>query len=65
AVEELFQLLDLEKKSVVMGRSQVFMKSGVMSKLEKQREKMISQKMSLLQAACRGFLCRQKYKSLK
>ncbi|XP_053558065.1 unconventional myosin-XVIIIb [Bombina bombina] len=65
AVEELFQLLDLEKKSVLMGRSQVFMKSGVLSRLEKQREKMISQTIILFQSACRGFLCRQKYKSLK
>ncbi|KAM4808061.1 unconventional myosin-XVIIIb [Rhinophrynus dorsalis] len=65
AVEELFQLLDLEKKSVVMGRSQVFMKSGVLSRLEKQREKMISQNMILFQAACRGFLCRQRFKKRK
>ncbi|XP_069817429.1 unconventional myosin-XVIIIb isoform X2 [Dendropsophus ebraccatus] len=65
AVEELFQLLDLEKRSFVMGRSQVFMKSGVLSRLEKQREKMISQNMILFQAACRGFLCRQKFKKIK
>ncbi|XP_075681988.1 unconventional myosin-XVIIIb [Rhinoderma darwinii] len=65
AVEELFRLLDLERKSIVMGRSQVFMKSGVLSRLEKQREKMISQNMVLFQAACRGFLCRQKFKKIK
>ncbi|KAM3938083.1 unconventional myosin-XVIIIb [Leptodactylus fuscus] len=65
AVEELFQLLDLEKKSIVMGRSKVFMKSGVLSRLEKQREKMISQNLMLFQAACRGFLCRQKFKKIK
>ncbi|KAM9330816.1 unconventional myosin-XVIIIb [Gastrophryne carolinensis] len=65
AVEELFQLLDLEKRSMVLGRSQVFMKSGVLSRLEKQREKMISQNMILFQAACRGFICRQKFRKLK
>ncbi|KAM4707086.1 unconventional myosin-XVIIIb [Discoglossus pictus] len=65
AVDELFRLLDLEKKSIVMGRSQVFMKSGVLSRLEKQREKMISQNIILFQSACRGFICRQKYKKLK
>ncbi|XP_063310710.1 unconventional myosin-XVIIIb isoform X1 [Pelobates fuscus] len=65
ALEELFQLLDLEKKSIVMGCSQVFMKAGVLSRLEKQREKMISQSMNLFQASCRGFLCRQKFKKLK
>ncbi|KAM4049146.1 unconventional myosin-XVIIIb [Anomaloglossus baeobatrachus] len=65
AVEELFHLLDLEKRSIVMGCSQVFMKSGVLPRLEKQREKMISQNMILFQAACRGFLCRQKFKKIK
>ncbi|KAG6933019.1 myosin XVIIIB [Chelydra serpentina] len=65
AVEELFQVLDLEKKSVAVGHSQVFLKPGVVSRLEKQREKLISQNMILLQAACKGFLFRQKFKRLK
>ncbi|XP_026715792.1 unconventional myosin-XVIIIb [Athene cunicularia] len=65
AIEELFQALDLEKKSVAVGRSQVFLKPGVISRLEKQRDKLIAQKMILLQAACRGFLSRQKFKRLK
>nr|XP_032625773.1 unconventional myosin-XVIIIb [Chelonoidis abingdonii] len=65
AIEELFQVLDLEKKSVAVGRSQVFLKPGVVSRLEKQREKLISQNMILLQAACKGFLSRQKFKRLK
>ncbi|KAM6051575.1 unconventional myosin-XVIIIb [Theristicus caerulescens] len=65
AIEELFQVLDLEKKSVVIGRSQVFLKPGVISRLEKQRDKLIAQKMILLQAACKGFLSRQKFKRLK
>uniref|UniRef100_A0A8C8S369 Myosin XVIIIB n=1 Tax=Pelusios castaneus TaxID=367368 RepID=A0A8C8S369_9SAUR len=45
--------------------SQVFLKPGVISRLEKQREKLISQNMVLLQAACRGFLTRQKFKRFK
>ncbi|NXO57398.1 MY18B protein, partial [Aramus guarauna] len=65
AIEELFQALDLEKKSIAIGRSQVFLKPGVISRLEKQRDKLIAQKMILLQAACRGFLSRQKFKRLK
>ncbi|NXD40216.1 MY18B protein, partial [Copsychus sechellarum] len=65
AVEELFQALDLEKKSVAIGRTQVFLKPGVLSRLEKQRDKLIAQKMTLLQAACKGFLSRQKFKRLK
>ncbi|NXB98071.1 MY18B protein, partial [Orthonyx spaldingii] len=65
AIEELFQALDLEKKSVAIGRTQVFLKPGVMSRLEKQRDKLIAQKVTLLQAACKGFLSRQKFKRLK
>ncbi|KGL96603.1 Unconventional myosin-XVIIIb, partial [Charadrius vociferus] len=65
AIEELFQALDLEKKSVAIGRSQVFLKPGVIARLEKQRDKLIAQKMILLQAACKGFLSRQKFKRLK
>ncbi|KAM6051904.1 unconventional myosin-XVIIIb [Chlamydotis macqueenii] len=65
AIEELFQALDLEKRSVAVGRSQVFLKPGVISRLEKQRDKLIAQKMILLQAACRGFLSRQMFKRLK
>lgn len=41
AVEELLQTLDLEKKAVAVGHSQVFLKAGVVSRLEKQREKML------------------------
>ncbi|NXG62523.1 MY18B protein, partial [Hemiprocne comata] len=65
AIEELFQALDLEKRSVAIGCSQVFLKPGVVSRLEKQRDKLIAQKMILLQAACKGFLSRQKFKRLK
>ncbi|NXG74536.1 MY18B protein, partial [Baryphthengus martii] len=65
AIEELFQALDLEKRSVAIGRSQVFLKPGVISRLEKQRDKLIAQKVTLLQAACKGFLSRQKFKRLK
>ncbi|NXX49327.1 MY18B protein, partial [Tricholaema leucomelas] len=65
AIEELFQALDLEKKSVAIGRSQVFLKPGVISRLEKQRDKLIARNMILLQAACKGFLSRQKFKRLK
>uniref|UniRef100_A0A8B9ICR7 Myosin XVIIIB n=1 Tax=Anser brachyrhynchus TaxID=132585 RepID=A0A8B9ICR7_9AVES len=43
----------------------VFLKAGVMPRLEKQRDKLITQKIILLQAACKGFLSRQKFKRLK
>ncbi|XP_052023609.1 unconventional myosin-XVIIIb [Apodemus sylvaticus] len=65
AVEELLQTLDLEKKAVAVGHSQVFLKAGVVSRLERQREKLVSRNIVLFQAACRGFLSRQEYKKLK
>ncbi|XP_005396196.1 PREDICTED: unconventional myosin-XVIIIb isoform X2 [Chinchilla lanigera] len=65
AVEELLQTLDLEKKVVAMGHSQVFLKAGVVSRLEKQREKLVSRNIVLFQAVCKGFLSRQEFKKLK
>ncbi|CAH6778729.1 Myo18b [Phodopus roborovskii] len=65
AVEELLQALDLEKRAVAVGHSQVFLKAGVVSRLERQREKLVSRSIVLLQAACRGFLSRQECKRLK
>lgn len=38
---------------------------GVISRLEKQREKLVSHSMILFQAACKGFLSRQEFKKLK
>ncbi|KAM3826243.1 unconventional myosin-XVIIIb [Vipera latastei] len=65
ALEELFRALDLEKKSLAVGHTQVFLKAGVLPRLEKQREKVLSQSLVLLQAACRGLLSRQKFQRLK
>ncbi|XP_058512716.1 LOW QUALITY PROTEIN: unconventional myosin-XVIIIb [Ochotona princeps] len=64
-VEELLQSLDLEKKAVALGHSQVFLKAGVISRLERQREKLVSPSIVLFQAACKGFLSRQEFKKLK
>ena len=44
---------------------QVFLKAGVVSRLEKQREKLVSHSIVLFQAACKGFLSRQEFKKLK
>lgn len=44
---------------------QVFLKAGVLPRLEKQRERLVSQSLVLLQAACRGFLSRQMFRKLK
>ncbi|KAJ8339533.1 hypothetical protein SKAU_G00363190 [Synaphobranchus kaupii] len=65
AVEELLIELDLDKKSIVLGASRVFMKRGVLHYLEQQRDKLVSGWLVLLQACCLGHLARQKYRRMK
>ncbi|XP_068190713.1 unconventional myosin-XVIIIb-like isoform X1 [Antennarius striatus] len=65
AVEELLVDLDLEKKSVVVGVSRVFMKRGVLRYLEQQRDQQVTGWLVHLQASCLGHLARQKYRKLK
>ncbi|KAM3874623.1 unconventional myosin-XVIIIb [Diretmus argenteus] len=65
AVEELLVELDLDKKSVVVGASRVFMKRGVLRYLEQQRDQLLSIWLVQIQAACMGHLARQKYRKLK
>lgn len=50
---------------LLCGLVQVFLKAGVLPRLEKQRERLISQSLTFLQAACKGFLSRQKYRRVK
>ncbi|KAG7231677.1 hypothetical protein INR49_010746 [Caranx melampygus] len=65
AVEELLAELDLDKKSIVVGASRVFMKRGVLRYLEQQRDQQVTGWLVYLQAACMGHLARQKYRKLK
>nr|XP_046231592.1 unconventional myosin-XVIIIb-like isoform X2 [Scatophagus argus] len=65
AVEELLVELDLDKKSVVVGGSRVFMKRGVLRHLEQRRDQQVTGWLVHLQAACMGHLARQKYRKLK
>ncbi|XP_034048963.1 unconventional myosin-XVIIIb-like isoform X2 [Thalassophryne amazonica] len=65
AVEELLAELDLNKKSIVMGVSRVFMKRGVLRYLEQQRDQKVTGWLIQLQAACKGHVARQKYRKLK
>uniref|UniRef100_H3D7U1 Myosin motor domain-containing protein n=1 Tax=Tetraodon nigroviridis TaxID=99883 RepID=H3D7U1_TETNG len=65
AVEELLTDLDLDKKSVVVGDSRVFLKRGVLQYLEQQRDQQVTGWLVYLQASCRGHLARQKYRKLK
>uniref|UniRef100_A0A3Q1H286 Myosin XVIIIB n=1 Tax=Acanthochromis polyacanthus TaxID=80966 RepID=A0A3Q1H286_9TELE len=65
AVEELLVELDVDKKSIVVGASRVFMKRGVLRYLEQQRDQQVTGWLVHLQAACMGHLARQKYRKLK
>uniref|UniRef100_A0A3Q3WV61 Myosin motor domain-containing protein n=1 Tax=Mola mola TaxID=94237 RepID=A0A3Q3WV61_MOLML len=65
AVEELLAELDLDKKSIVVGPSRVFMKRGVLRYLEQQRDQQVTGWLIYLQASCMGHLARQKYRKLK
>ncbi|KAI7793466.1 putative unconventional myosin-XVIIIb, partial [Triplophysa rosa] len=65
AVEELLIELDLDKKSIVLGLSRVFMKRGVLSSLDLQRDQLVSGWLVQLQASCLGHLGRQKYRRMK
>lgn len=65
AVEELLVELDLDKKSVLLGTSRVFMKRDVLRYLEQQRDQQVTGWLVYLQAACMGHLARQRYRKLK
>ncbi|XP_059213270.1 unconventional myosin-XVIIIb-like [Centropristis striata] len=65
AVEELLVELDLDRKSIVVGASRVFMKRGVLRYLEQQRDQQVTGWLVYLQAACMAHLARQKYRKLK
>ncbi|XP_045923264.1 unconventional myosin-XVIIIb-like isoform X2 [Micropterus dolomieu] len=65
AVEELLAELDLDKRSIVLGASRVFMKRGVLRYLEQQRDQQVTGWLVYLQASCMGHLARQKYRKLK
>ncbi|XP_051539744.1 unconventional myosin-XVIIIb-like isoform X2 [Myxocyprinus asiaticus] len=65
AVEELLINLDLDKKSIVLGTSMVFMKRGVLRYLDHLRNQLVSGWLVQLQAACLGHVGRQKYRRMK
>ncbi|KAM9320551.1 unconventional myosin-XVIIIa isoform 1-T1 [Gastrophryne carolinensis] len=65
AVEELLESLDLEKSSYHMGLSRVFFRAGTLTKLEEQRDEQTRKNLILFQAACRGYLARQRFKKRK
>uniref|UniRef100_A0A8C4R2D0 Uncharacterized protein n=1 Tax=Eptatretus burgeri TaxID=7764 RepID=A0A8C4R2D0_EPTBU len=65
AVQEMLEHLDLEKSSYHLGTSQVFLRAGLVSRLDAQREASTDRGITRLQAACRGYLARQRFKKRK
>ncbi|XP_058268245.1 unconventional myosin-XVIIIb-like isoform X2 [Hemibagrus wyckioides] len=65
AVEELLVELDLDKKSIVLGSSKVFLKRGVLRSLDVQRDGLVKNWLVQMQAACVGHLARHRYRRLK
>uniref|UniRef100_UPI00358EC0ED unconventional myosin-XVIIIa isoform X3 n=1 Tax=Myxine glutinosa TaxID=7769 RepID=UPI00358EC0ED len=65
AVQDMLEHLDLEKSSYHLGTSQVFLRAGLVSRLDAQREASTDRGITRLQAACRGYLARQRFKKRK
>ncbi|XP_078737221.1 unconventional myosin-XVIIIa-like isoform X2 [Lampetra fluviatilis] len=65
AVKDLLEQLELDRSSYQLGHTQVFMRAGVLRRLEREREHRVGHNITLLQAACRGYLARVKHKKRK
>ncbi|KAM9455976.1 unconventional myosin-XVIIIb [Clarias gariepinus] len=65
AVEELLIELDMDKKSIVLGASKVFLKRGMLGALDVQRNGLVNKWLVHMQASCLGHLARQTYRRMK
>ncbi|XP_044763545.1 unconventional myosin-XVIIIa isoform X1 [Coccinella septempunctata] len=65
AVEDMLQTLDLELTSYRVGLSVVFLRNGILSQLESQRDECLGGMVVKLQAHCRGYLARKKLSQRK
>ncbi|XP_031549200.1 unconventional myosin-XVIIIa-like [Actinia tenebrosa] len=64
-VEALIEHLDLDKRSYRLGLSQIFFRAGSLAQLEDARDEKNTGTIVELQAHCRGFLARKKFKKLQ
>lgn len=64
-VEALLEHLDLDKRSYRLGLSQIFFRAGSLAQLEDARDEKNTGTIVELQAHCRGFLARKKFKKLQ
>jgi len=64
AVQQLIDYLKVDPEQVRFGLTKIFFRTGELAKIEERREKKIAELMVSIQAACRGWLCRNLYRKL-
>lgn len=62
SVEEILNANEIDSSSYRIGSSQVLFRCGVVNQLEAKRDELLSDRIIQLQAACRGYLMRKKFK---
>ena len=65
AVQQILMLQEIPSHTYKLGSSQVFMRSGILPKLDQRVEAHTHNSMVLFQARCRGYLGRKKYRELE
>jgi len=63
--QKLLDALDVDASAYRLGNTQVFLRSGVVSRLDEEREQRLGQKIVRLQALARGHLARKSLQKLK
>ncbi|XP_071540833.1 unconventional myosin-XVIIIa-like [Panulirus ornatus] len=65
AVEAILAHLDLDSSSYRLGLSQIFFRTGAISRLEEQRDLVLTDVITQFQAHCRGYLARKRLEKRK
>ncbi|XP_037086110.1 unconventional myosin-XVIIIa-like isoform X2 [Pollicipes pollicipes] len=65
AADQLMLQLDVDTTAYRLGLSQIFFRSGALTRLEEQRDERLQDKVVRLQACCRGLLARRQFARLK
>ncbi|XP_066966278.1 unconventional myosin-XVIIIa-like isoform X2 [Macrobrachium rosenbergii] len=65
AVEAILAHLDLDSSSYRLGLSQIFFRTGAISRLEEQRDLVLADQITHFQAHCRGYLARKRLEKRK
>ncbi|XP_070001522.1 unconventional myosin-XVIIIa isoform X13 [Penaeus vannamei] len=65
AVEAILAHLDLDSSSYRLGLSQIFFRTGAISRLEEQRDLVLTDTITNFQAHCRGYLARKRLEKRK